>query len=478
MSRRYLFRLFAAAAPAGDHVPDRELLRRYVATRDSAAFELLVRRHADSVWAAALRIVGNETDAEDVFQATFLALLRKAGSVRETCIGGWLHRVSVNAALKLKARRTPTVREGVELEAHPVADAPGSPEHDELASILHQELARLPERYRLPVVLCDLEGQTHAEAARSLGWPVGSVSGRLSRARDILRARLTRRGLGVPAVLFSAVSAPPTVVSAAATLAAGTLVVSPAVSSLAEGVLSAMRIARLKLTAAIVAATTLVAAAGIGTGYALTRPGPTITSALAQQTPEKVAQKDKPTPEDWTPTWQFAKGKVGEINLLRIPTAFPELKALDQSKRDKEFLLKLARKCPRVLGDDPPTVVLVDDTYRRLLKARLHQGRMYLKKAHEVIEIGTWNPAYFSELFLCLKDTREAAIDLWGNEQNTLVPWLEEFVILGKYFEDFILNRTHAGTEPPQNLHAAQRHRLEAEAALWKAKNGQRPGGK
>ena len=79
MSRRFLFRLFAAAVPAGDHVSDRELLRRFVATRDSAAFELLVRRHADAVWVAGLRVLGNETDAEDVFQATFLALVRKAG---------------------------------------------------------------------------------------------------------------------------------------------------------------------------------------------------------------------------------------------------------------------------------------------------------------------------------------------------------------------------------------------------------------
>src|SRR5689334_22943935 len=104
MSRRFLFRLFAAAVSAGDHVPDRELLRRFVATRDSAAFELLVRRHADAVWVAGLRILGNEAGAEDVFQATFLALVRKAGSVRDECIGGWLHRVAVNAALKVKAR--------------------------------------------------------------------------------------------------------------------------------------------------------------------------------------------------------------------------------------------------------------------------------------------------------------------------------------------------------------------------------------
>src|SRR5262245_66469514 len=99
MARRLFFRLLSAAVPAADHVPDRELLRRFVATRDPAAFELLVRRHADAVWAAGLHVVGNETDADDVFQATFLALVRKAGSVRGPCVGGWLHRVAVTAAL-------------------------------------------------------------------------------------------------------------------------------------------------------------------------------------------------------------------------------------------------------------------------------------------------------------------------------------------------------------------------------------------
>src|SRR5262249_45119899 len=165
MARRFLFRLFAAAIPPADPVSDRDLLRRFVVSRDSAAFELIVRRHADAVWAAGLRVVGNETDAEDVFQATFLALVKKAASVRESCVGGWLHGVAVNAALNLRAGRTRSVSDGVDLHAHPVADAPGSPEQAELASIVHQELARLPDRYRLPVMLCDLEGQTHAEAA-------------------------------------------------------------------------------------------------------------------------------------------------------------------------------------------------------------------------------------------------------------------------------------------------------------------------
>jgi RNA polymerase sigma factor (sigma-70 family) len=465
MSRRYLFRLFAAAASAGDHVPDRELLRRFIESRDSAAFELLVRRHADAVWAAGLRIVGNEADAEDVFQATFLALLRKAGSVRDACIGGWLHRVAVNAALKLKAGRTPTVREGLGLEDHPVADAPGSPEQVELASILHQELARLPERYRLPVVLCDLEGQTHAEAAMSLGWPIGSVSGRLSRARDLLRARLTRRGLGVPTVLLTAVTAPSTAVSAATALAAGTLVISPAVTSLAEGVLSAMRIARLKLTAAVVAAGGLVALAGVGTGYAVTRPGPSSTTALAPQVPENVAQKDEPKPEDWTPR-----------SAVRVPSAFPELKL--PTRTDPDYTKKRALMCPLILGDNPPLVVVADDTLRRLLKARLHQGRIYIRKTHELIEIGNWDRTYFSEQMLCLNDMRAVAIELWGSEPRLLIPWLEELVLLGKEVEFFIRIRTEAGNEPPQNINAAQRHRLEAEAALWKVRNAQRQGRK
>src|SRR5439155_9094191 len=152
MPRRF-FRLLNAAGPAGDHVPDAELLGRFAASRDSAAFELLVRRHADAVWAAGFRILRNEADADDAFQAAFLVLARKAGSIRGACVGGWLHRVAVNAALKLKASRE---RERPEFppEQPPVAHAPGSPETDELAAVVHQELSRLPERYRLPVVLC------------------------------------------------------------------------------------------------------------------------------------------------------------------------------------------------------------------------------------------------------------------------------------------------------------------------------------
>jgi RNA polymerase sigma factor (sigma-70 family) len=465
MARRFLFRLFAAAVPAGDHVADSELLRRFVASRDSAAFELLVRRHADAVWAAAIRILGHEADAEDVFQATFLALLRKAGSVRGACIGGWLHRVAVNAALKLKARRTPTVSEGV--EPHPVADAPGSPEQVEIASILHQELALLPERYRLPVVLCDLEGQTHAEAAKSLGWPVGSVSGRLSRARDILRDRLTRRGVGPPAVLFTALTASQTAVTAATALAVSTAAVSPAVFSLAEGVLSAMRIARLNLVAMTLATAGLVGLGAAGTVLALTQ-----THAL------RTTGEPLPAGAPQPPAKEKPEAKKDEDF-----TAFPELKPIDPPKErnyvtDKDYAEKQKQLYPRLLGVDPPPAEPGDDTYRKLLKARLNEGRLEHQKNMEMIGSGQFHGVPLSMPFDCLEDMRNVVLELWDRDPKILIPWLEELVIAEKEYERFVSSVVAGGQLGPQKLNAARRHRLEAEAALWKARNAQRQGGK
>ena len=234
MSRRLLFRLLASAPRATDHVPDAELLRRFVASDDAAAFELVVRRHADAVWATCRRVLRTEADADDAFQATFLALIRKARAVRTPSAGGWLHRVAVRTALHLRAQigRARPLGEGHSI----TAPAPAAPEPDaELAAVVHEELARLPERERLPVVLCDLEGLSHADAAAALGWPVGTVSGRLSRARAKLRDRLTRRGLTPSAGLLPMLAAPPRLISTAVSLTVGA---PPAVVALAEGVLA------------------------------------------------------------------------------------------------------------------------------------------------------------------------------------------------------------------------------------------------
>jgi RNA polymerase sigma factor (sigma-70 family) len=451
MPRRLFFRLLAAAAPPGDHVPDAELLRRFASARDPAAFELLVRRHADAVWAAGLRVVGNRADAEDVFQTAFLVLARKAGAVRGPCAGGWLYRVAVNAALKLKASRE---RQRPEADLAPVARAPGSPDAAEVAAVVHEELARLPDRYRLPVVLCDLEGHTHAEAARALGWPVGSVSGRLSRAHALLRDRLARRGLAAPAVLFATATAPATAVPAAS----GANPASPLALSLAEGVLSAMRTAKLQF-AAVLAAGGVVALAGLGTGYALTRP-----AAQPPGTPADPVAKKQPPPakaENWTPPDGDPPGSP--------PSAFPDL--LPPDRKVDDYVAELMKVCPRVMGPDAPEVQAGDDAARKLLKARLHQGRLEARRVMTAVQIGRFDNTFLGVYLDCLSDMRAAAAELWADDPKTLVPWLEEFVAMGKHFERFVRARVEAAIDPPQLLYTAARHRLAAELALWKAKS-------
>jgi RNA polymerase sigma factor (sigma-70 family) len=159
------------------------------------AFSVLVEWHGPMVLRTCRAILRDEHDARDAFQATFLILARRGGSlwVRDS-VGPWLHRVARNAAVR--ARRDARRRRAVEREAIRMADrSPRQADEDDIAAVVHEEVDRLPERYRIPVVLCDLEGRTHEEAARHLGYPVGTVKSRLSRGRERLRDRLTRRGL-------------------------------------------------------------------------------------------------------------------------------------------------------------------------------------------------------------------------------------------------------------------------------------------
>lgn len=196
-------------------VPDDELLRRFADHGDAAAFELLVWRYAGLVYGTARRALGRAADADDAFQAAFLALARKAGTVRRAgALGGWLHRVALRAALRLRADRARRAeREGALLQ-----DAPGRESFlpDDTASVIDEELARLPEKLRVAFVLCELDGRTDAEAAAHLGCPVGTVQSRLSRAREKLRTRLARRGLAPLALPLAPFVVPPALVNAAA----------------------------------------------------------------------------------------------------------------------------------------------------------------------------------------------------------------------------------------------------------------------
>ena len=189
---------------AQDHSSDGALLDRYL-TGDAAAaqqaFRALVEAHGPMVLGICRHILSEEHDAEDAFQATFLVLARKAGSIRNRrVLAGWLHEVAHRIAVKARVRVTR--RRTLERQAMAMAPAPiENQQQDETAAwnelrpVLHDEVGRLPEKYRLPVILCYLEGKTNEEVAELLQWPVGTVKGRLSRARDLLRSRLMRRGL-------------------------------------------------------------------------------------------------------------------------------------------------------------------------------------------------------------------------------------------------------------------------------------------
>lgn len=262
---------------------DGQLLDRFLARRDDVAFEALVIRHGPMVLGVCRGILRNPADADDAFQAAFLVLVRRAGSIRgREAIGGWLHRVTCRIALK--ARQAERTRPGDAGEIEAIDTRIAAPEAlahlRELRSALHEELDRLPERYRTPILLCDLQGLTHDEAARRLRWPIGTVKGRLSRARERLKARLVRRGITAPASLVggtllagSGRAAVPDALrhatlkagmaAAAGPIGLATGAVSITSLTLAQGALRTMWIARMQFAA--LGATLLIA--GTGTGW-------------------------------------------------------------------------------------------------------------------------------------------------------------------------------------------------------------------
>jgi RNA polymerase sigma factor (sigma-70 family) len=245
----------------GAHGSDGELLAAFLARRDSAAFGALVRRHGPMVLGVCRRILRHEQDAEDAFQVTFLVLARRAAAVvPPERVGNWLYGVAYRTALQ--ARRLIARRRRRE---EPMSDLPQTPVEPEpctadVQALVDRELSRLPDKLRLPVVLCDLEGHTHRDVARQLGVPPGTLSNRLALARRTLARRLAQRGLtlaaGTLADTLSRVATaavPPTLVSATTRAAADpAAAVSAHITTLTEGVLKTMFLAKVKvLTSAL-----------------------------------------------------------------------------------------------------------------------------------------------------------------------------------------------------------------------------------
>jgi RNA polymerase sigma factor (sigma-70 family) len=269
-----------AGSQKDNELPDHQLLERFAANRDEASFAALLRRHGPMVLSVCQSVLHNLHDAEDVFQAAFLILARKAGSIqRREAVSSWLNRVAYHLAVKARASAIRRIDHEKKAAVTPSAEPLLDMSLRELQSIVHEEIQRLPEQYRAPVLLCGLEERSLEEAARLLGWSKGCVKGRLQRGREQLRTRLRRRGVELSAGLLAIALATSSMsAQISATLTASTLraalqiaaggelaagVISANVAALARGAMPPMFVSKLKIVTFVVLAFG-VSAAGLG----------------------------------------------------------------------------------------------------------------------------------------------------------------------------------------------------------------------
>ncbi len=257
-----LVRVAAHSAGIGQRT-DAELLADW-RNGDSGAFEALIRRHGPMVLQTCRQVTRCEADAEDAFQTTFVLLHQKAGTIRSASVAGWLFRVARRAAGN--ARRATLRREHrestvIRSESVPPAD----PSWREACAILHGELDQLPDRYRLPLVLCYLQGLSRDEAARRLGWSINEVRGRLERGRQRLRLRIEKRGITLSAGLIAALGA-----RNASALPSGLVAATLAASK--SGVVRPLIAASWKLACGLGIVVALVVGIGLQLGNAIAQP--------------------------------------------------------------------------------------------------------------------------------------------------------------------------------------------------------------
>lgn len=279
----------AAAGPALADRSDADLLREFAAGRDEAAFAELVARRGPLVLDVCRAVLGNHADADDAFQATFLLLARNAGTVRRPAsLAAWLHGVAHRVALKARSRAARRRDREARLPAPEAATPPGDPSWAEVRAAVHDELARLGERYRAVLVLCYLDGLTHGRAAEALGLSSAAVKKRLERGRAMLRSALARRGIGPTAVLAAVAlpaAVPPALAASAARLATQPAAIPAHVHALTRG---ATPMTTRTLAAALCLLPALVA------GAVLAAPPEPPRPATAPPAPAAVPVDDKP----------------------------------------------------------------------------------------------------------------------------------------------------------------------------------------
>jgi RNA polymerase sigma factor (sigma-70 family) len=412
---------------------DGQLLGWFIEDRDDTAFAALVRRHGPMVWGVCCRVLANRHDAEDAFQATFLVLVRKAASVApREMVANWLYGVARRTALK--ARATAARRKSREKQCTQVPE-PAVIEQGiagDLRPELDKSLSRLPEKYRVAIVLCDLESKTRKEAARQLGCPEGTLAARLARARTMLAKRLARHGFvpaagSLAAVLSADVAsaAVPTSVmdstikSVSAVTAgqvAGTGVISANVASLTEGVLRAMLFAKLRVATVLLIIGGAACVGAAVSGHVL------IANANATATQQE---------EKSTASAQFATQPI-------------------ENSKDGQ-----------AAGQPPP-----ESKVRELQKERIAALKQIRADKETNVQSGT---GPIEDVLQAQAAVLRAELEMCESDKET-TKLLGEIVAVAKELEKCAEQRFNAGRLPRYDLLAVKVNRLEAEIALERAK--------
>jgi RNA polymerase sigma factor (sigma-70 family) len=312
---------------------DDQLLERFLTERDEAAFEVLVRRHGPMVLGVTRRVLGNTHDAEDVFQATFLILVRKAAALRSReLVGNWLFGVAYRTARR--ARAMSARRQQKERAA--VRPSNESTESDELLSQLDREIERLPDRYRVPVVLCELEGRTRKDVARQLNLPEGTLSSRLATARKLLARRLARYG-GLASENLATAAVPQALLLSTLNAATGPKAAASAnVIALVEGMVRLMFLTKLRIAGCAVLAFAML---GLGAG------GPTYPSPRVEagQAPAKTTDE----------VLQDLNRQIAKLSAVRTATdgIRKAVDDLNKHRTDRKTQLEAMDEIERVLKD-------------------------------------------------------------------------------------------------------------------------------
>ncbi|HKB36293.1 MAG TPA: RNA polymerase sigma factor [Gemmataceae bacterium] len=402
-------------------VRDDKLLARFVRRHEDEAFALLMRRHGAMVYGICRRVLRDEHDAEDAFQATFIVLARRASSIRQgASVAGWLGRVAHRLALA--ARATAARRRHIERQVAPMSSSePDCPAAwRELGHVIDEEVARLPDTHHAAFVLCHLEGQTYEQAARQLGWPLGTLKLRLTQARERLRQRLARRGLALtPTALVSVLAADlqsavvptalagPTLKSALAAAAGATSGPAPAVAVLVEGGLRQMFLLKLKTVAVTLLAMVSITGVGLAARQIFVDKGP-------------AAERSDPSAASPTAAAQESEGQRpirnpgGEGKASEGPGDRPGKKDSKEKPADEP---DENRKTPPGAGKTVPPGVPVairlksaKDTY--VLDRGGKSAREYLEQIKDTNKANVFPPPDV-ELTIEVRNTSDKELKLW-----------------------------------------------------------------